>query len=135
MDTGGFQAPVEPSAFYGFGNGIMRYFVFSDPNWSYATYNYDNLHNDTKQAAEILSATNPDLSAFRKRGGKMIIYSGWSDAAITGLSVAGYYENVLAQDKTASDDVRLRITSYNVCYTKLLRKGQPRRNSVPHLAS
>ena len=107
VDTGGFQAPVEPNAFYGFGNGIMRYFVFSDPNWSYATYNYDNLHNDTKQAAEILSATNPDLSAFRKRGGKMIIYSGWSDAAITGLAVVGYYESVLTHDNTASDDVRL----------------------------
>ena len=107
VDAGGFKAPVEPNAFYGFGNGIMRYFVFNDPYWNYATYNYDNLQKDTKQAAEILSATNPDLSAFRKRGGKMIIYSGWSDAAITGLAVAGYYEDVLAHDKTASDDVRL----------------------------
>ena len=107
VDTGGFIAPVEPSAFYGFGNGIMRYFVFNDPDWSYVNYNYDNLQKDTKQAAEILNATNPDLSAFRKRGGKMIIYSGWSDAAITGLSVVGYYENVLAHDKTASNDARL----------------------------
>jgi len=107
LDIGGFQAPVEPNAFYGFGNGIMRYFVFNDPNWSYATYNFDNTQKDTKQAAEILSAINPDLSAFRKRGGKMIIYSGWSDTAITGLAVVGYYEDVLAHDKTASDDVRL----------------------------
>lgn len=107
VDTGPFQAPIEPNAFYGFGNGIMRYFVFNDPDWSYATYNFDNLQKDAMQAAEILSATNPDLSAFRKRGGKLIIYSGWSDAAITGLSVAGYYENVLAHDKMASDDVRL----------------------------
>lgn len=107
VDTGGFKAPVEPNAFYGFGNGIMRYFVFNDPNWSYVNYNYDNLQNDMKQAVEILNATNPDLSAFRKRGGKMIIYSGWSDAAISGLAVAGYYEDVLAHDKTAFNDARL----------------------------
>jgi feruloyl esterase len=60
-----------------------------------------------EQAAEILNATNPDLSAFRERGGKMIIYSGWSDAAISGLSVVGYYEDVLAHDVTAAEDTRL----------------------------
>jgi len=107
VDTGGFKAPVEPNAFYGFGNGIMRYFVFNDPNWSYVNYNYDNLQNDTMQAAEILNATNPDVSAFRKRGGRLIIFSGWSDAAISGLAVVGYYEDVLAHDKTAANDTRL----------------------------
>ena len=107
VDVGGFEAPIVPSAFYGFGNGIMRYFVFNDPNWSYVNYNYDNLKKDMKHAAEILNATNPDLSKFRERGGKMIIYSGWSDAAIAGPAVAAYYEDVLAHDKTASDDVRL----------------------------
>jgi len=107
VDTGSFKAPVEPSAYYGFGNGIMQYFVFDDPDWSYVNYNYDNLQNDMKRAAEIFNATNPDLSAFRKRGGKMIIYSGWSDTAITGLSVVGYYEDVLGHDKTAEADTRL----------------------------
>jgi feruloyl esterase len=107
VDTGGFEAPVTPSAFYSFGNGIMRYFVFNDLEWSYVNYNYDTLQKDMKQASEILNAANPDLSAFRERGGKMILYSGWSDTAITGLAVVGYYEDVLANDKTAADDVRL----------------------------
>ena len=41
------------------------------------------------------------------RGGKLIIYSGWSDAAAPGLAVVGYYEDVLAHDRSAAEDVRL----------------------------
>jgi feruloyl esterase len=107
VDTGDFGAPVTPSAYYGFGNGIMKYFVYNDPDWTYVNYNFDTLQKDSKQAAEILNATNPDLSAFRKRGGKMIIYSGWSDAAAPGLATVGYYEDVVAQDETAAEDARL----------------------------
>jgi feruloyl esterase len=107
VDTGDFEAPVSPSAFYSFGNDIMKYFIYNDPDWTYVNYNYDNFKDDAKQAAEILNATNPDLSEFRKRGGKMILYSGWSDNAQSGLAMVGYYENVLAYDKTAVNDARL----------------------------
>jgi feruloyl esterase len=107
VETGDFQAPVSPSAFYGFGNGIMRYFVYNDPDWTYENHDYDTFQKDSKRAAEILNATNPDLSAFRKRGGKMILYSGWSDNAQSGLAMVGYYENVLAYDKSAAKDTRL----------------------------
>jgi len=107
VDAGDFEAPVSPSASYSFGNGIMRYFVYDDPDWSYVDYDFDRLQEDSKQAAEILNATNPDLSAFRKRGGKLIIYSGWSDAAVPGAAVVGYYDAVLAHDVTAAEDARL----------------------------
>jgi feruloyl esterase len=107
VDVGDFEAPIAPSAYYGFGNGIMRYFVYSDPNWTYQDYDYDTLRKDSERVAETLNATSPDLSSFRKRGGKLIIYSGWSDAAAPGLAMVGYYEDVLSHDKTAADDARL----------------------------
>ncbi|UCB54133.1 MAG: tannase/feruloyl esterase family alpha/beta hydrolase [Thiotrichales bacterium] len=107
VDAGDFEAPASPNAYYGFGNGIMKYFVYNDPDWTYVNYNFDTLQEDSKRAAEILNATSTDLSAFRKRGGKMIIYSGWSDAAAPGLAMVGYYEDVLAQDKMAAEDTRL----------------------------
>lgn len=107
VETGNFDAAVSPSAFYSFGNGVMRYFVYNDPEWSYTNYNYDRLKKDSERIAETLNATNPDLSAFRKRGGKLIIYSGWSDAAAPAEAVIGYYEDVLAYDKTAAEDSRL----------------------------
>ena len=107
VDVGDLEPPKVPNAYIGFGNGIMKYFVYNDPNWTYQNYNYDTLRKDSERVAETLNATNPDLSAFRKRGGKLIIYSGWSDAAAPGLAVVGYYEDVLAHDKTAAEDARL----------------------------
>jgi feruloyl esterase len=107
VDMGPFEAPVSPSGYYSFGNDIMRYFVYNDPEWSYVGYDYDNLAKDAARAAETLNATDPDLSAFRERGGKMLIYNGWSDNAQTSLAFADYYEQVLAHDETAADDVRL----------------------------
>ena len=107
VDAGAFEAPVSPSAFHGFGNGIMKYFIHNDPDWSYLNYDYDSLRDDSARVAETLNATNPNLSSFRKQGGKLIIYSGWSDTAAPGPAYVDYYEAVLANDKTAVRDVRL----------------------------
>jgi feruloyl esterase len=107
VDVGDFEAPVVPNAFYGFGNGIMKYFVYNDPDWSYEDYDFGTLKKDSERIAATLNATNPDLSAYRERGGKLLIYSGWSDAAVPAEGVIGYYEDVLAHDETAVADVRL----------------------------
>ena len=107
VEAGNFEEPIAPNAYFSFGNGIMKYFVYNDPDWNYQNYNYDTLLKDSERVAETLNATNPDLSAFRKRNGKLIIYSGWSDAAAPGLAVVGYYEDVLAHDKAAAEDARL----------------------------
>ncbi|NCF70038.1 MAG: tannase/feruloyl esterase family alpha/beta hydrolase, partial [Chloroflexi bacterium] len=107
VDMGSFEAPVTPSAYYAFGNDIMRYFIYNDPEWSYVDYNYDKFARDAERVAETLNATDPDLSAFRERGGKLLIYNGWSDNAQTSLAFADYYEQVLALDDSAANDVRL----------------------------
>jgi feruloyl esterase len=107
VDMGDFEEPVEPNAYFGFGNGIMRYFVYNDPEWSYVGYDWDDFERDASTVAQTLNATSPDLSAFRERGGKLLIYNGWSDNAQTSLAFTDYYEEVLAMDETASDDVRM----------------------------
>ena len=68
---GNFEAPVSPNGHFNFGNGIMKYIVYSDPDWAYENYNFDTLRKDSARVVEKLNATNPDLSAFRKRGGNM----------------------------------------------------------------
>jgi len=101
------EAPVVPSTHYGFGMGIMKYFIFNDPDWTYLGYDLNDLRADAERVAQTLNATNPDLSAFRARGGKLLMYTGWSDAGITALSTVDYYEAVLEHDASASEDVRL----------------------------
>ena len=102
-----YPAPVVPNAQFPFGTNVMKYLIYHDPDWTYKNYNYDTLHEDSRLAANTLNATNPDLSAFRKRGGKLLMFTGWSDSAITALGTIGYYDEVIKHDKTSSNDVRL----------------------------
>ena len=81
--------------------------IYNDSDWSYANYTFNTFREDSKLAGNTLNATNPDLSAFRKQGGKLLMFTGWSDAAITALGTIDYYEDVLVHDKTAANDARL----------------------------
>jgi len=101
------QAPQIPNAQFGFGMGIMQNIVYHDSTWTYENYDYNNLKEDAKFVANTMNAVNPDLSEFRAKGGKLLMYTGWSDAAITPLGTIGYYENVIAKDPTATEDVKL----------------------------
>ena len=105
--TSEYEVPLTPNAQFGFGSGVMQNLIFHDPTWSYLDYDYNNLKEDGSLAANVLNATNPDLSDFRNRGGKLMMYTGWSDAAISALGTIAYYEDVLAHDASAAEDVQL----------------------------
>ncbi len=53
-----------------------------------------NVTAGDKKGGAILNATSPDLRAFQARGGKLIQYHGWGDAAISPLSSIQYYGTV-----------------------------------------
>ena len=42
----------------------------------------------------MLNATNPDLRTFQQRGGKLLVYHGWSDQNFSAQSTISYYESV-----------------------------------------
>jgi feruloyl esterase len=106
--TGGNQPPGAgaPSLRFAFGMGIMRYLVFNDPNWDYSKYDLANWRKDTAEAASYLNATNPDLSTFKARGGKLVLWHGWADPALTPLASIRYHDQVLARDPSAHDYFR-----------------------------
>ena len=81
--------------------GMFCYVAHQDPNWDWRTF---ELERDTALAEEragFMEATNPDLSAFKARGGKLLIYHGWNDGgsggAISPLNSIQYYSSVLAK--------------------------------------
>ncbi len=102
-------APETPSAHFAFGNGVMKYLVFHDPDWDYTTYTFDTFDTDVAAAAQTLNATDPDVSAFRERGGKLLLYNSWGDMAVTPYGTIEYYQRVLDHDPSAADDVVLFI--------------------------
>jgi Tannase and feruloyl esterase len=56
----------------------------------------------------ILDATDPDLSAFHRHGGKILMYAGWADPAINPLADVSYYEGVVGvMGREAPNFIRL----------------------------
>ena len=94
----------------GFGNQFFGAMVYGDPNWDYRTFDFDK--DVTKADATlgpIINSDNPDLHEFANRGGKLILFQGWDDAAVTPWGTLQYYHNI---EKTmtpakAHDFVRL----------------------------
>ena len=58
----------------------IRLWVYDDPNWNWWTFDWGK-DIDTVRAklSPMIDATDPDLSAFRKHGGKLIMFMGWDD--------------------------------------------------------
>jgi feruloyl esterase len=83
-----------PNLSFSFGTELFKYVIFNDPNWNYASYDFANWERDTHLAGTVLNATATDLSRFRSGGGKMILWHGWSDAALSALGSIDYYEQV-----------------------------------------
>ncbi|MBS0335133.1 MAG: tannase/feruloyl esterase family alpha/beta hydrolase [Proteobacteria bacterium] len=80
---------------YAFTNDALKYFAFQDPNFDFLKMDMLKQYPiaQKKMAAEI-DAPNPNLSAFKARGGKLIQYHGWNDPAIPPRSSILYYEDV-----------------------------------------
>src|SRR5262249_52687184 len=80
-----------------FGETFFRFMAFGSPKPSYDWLAFDLDADLDKIAAAraLLDATNPDLSRFKARGGKMITYFGWADPALNPLMGVRYYESVM----------------------------------------
>jgi hypothetical protein len=78
-----------------YAKGFFGDMVFSNPDWSYKSFDWDR---DTKltddKFAASFNSTDPNLKAFKDRGGKLLIYHGWSDTAIPATNAINYYRSV-----------------------------------------
>jgi hypothetical protein len=83
------------SLLYAFGTQFYSNMVFDNAAWDWKSFQIDR---DVKVAddkmAGILNAADANLKPFQARGGKLILYHGWSDAAIPAQSTIQYYQSV-----------------------------------------
>jgi pimeloyl-ACP methyl ester carboxylesterase len=74
------------------GTEAYRWMVHRDPEWTVDRF---DLARDSALAKErvgpIVSANDPDLSAFMSRGGKLLLYHGWNDVAIPATATLDYH--------------------------------------------
>ncbi|MGP8250521.1 MAG: tannase/feruloyl esterase family alpha/beta hydrolase [Terracidiphilus sp.] len=81
-----------------FVQNYLRYMVTDDPRINVLTANADELLRLSKEkGAADLDATNTDLSRFAAHGGKLILYHGWNDPAISPGSTVSYFKSVETQ--------------------------------------
>ncbi len=93
-----------------FGETFMQYMAFGkpDPAYDWKSFDFDKDPQRMEGIRAILDATNPDLTAFRSRGGKILMYFGWADPALNPLMGIQYYEQVNQRmGSSASDFFRL----------------------------
>ncbi len=80
-----------------FGLGYFSDMVYGEKDWDYKTFTVDaGLKAAEEKTAAALNASDPNLKAFRARGGRLILYHGWSDAGIAPSSSVEYYDRVVA---------------------------------------
>lgn len=72
--------------------------AYQDANWDPRTFDLDrDLPAVDEKVGSIVNAISPDLQAFKSRGGKLILYHGWNDTAISPGNTIDYYSSVLAK--------------------------------------
>jgi Tannase and feruloyl esterase len=84
------------SLMFAFGTGYFANMVYGKADWNYKTANFDQaVKAADSKTARILNSTDPNLKRFQARGGKLILYHGWNDPAISPLNSINYYQHVV----------------------------------------
>jgi feruloyl esterase len=81
-----------------------RYVGRQDPNWDMMSF---NLETDLALALKnggLIEAGDPDLSKFKARGGKLLLYHGWADPGPAPENTINYYEAVNRKLGGSQDD-------------------------------
>jgi hypothetical protein len=100
----GWMIPTDPAApqnstiAWRIGNGWLKYLAF-DPNpplrFTLNDLAFDQATFDrVRGLAGLYDAIDPDLSAFKRAGGKLILWHGWADQAIPPTGTVAYYQAV-----------------------------------------
>jgi hypothetical protein len=107
------------SAQYAFSTQGDAYMIYQNAALDYRTVNFDkDLKAGEDAMGARLNAIDPDLTALKDRGGKLILYHGWSDPALVPTATVNYYENVVAKmgQKQTAGFVRLyMVPGMNHC--------------------
>jgi feruloyl esterase len=84
----------------------MRYLVPTPPkpDWDYTTFNYDTDVKMVEAWSRQADAKNPDLSKFKKRGGKLLMTYGWADTILQPMMGVHYYEQATAKNGAETPD-------------------------------
>jgi len=82
----------------------VRIWGFENPDYDWQTFDLDRDMPIINKKVGFVDAVDPDLSAFKAHGGKLLMYAGWADTGITPENTVLYYESVLGKMGKSQDD-------------------------------
>ena len=105
----GAAAPAQPpmpnnGIAWVYGAGGIQYVFARDPKLDVTKYNPEDYKARVLQVSQLMDSTDPDLSAFRAHGGRLIVLEHMSDYAQSAYAGIRYFESVerkLGKNETA----------------------------------
>ncbi len=70
---------------------MPRYIARQDANWDLMTFDLDKDLALAIKNAGFIESSDPDLSKFKARGGKLLLYHGWADPGPAPENTINYY--------------------------------------------
>jgi len=70
--------------------------VFQDANLDFHTVDIDNAVQMAVKKFPFINHISTDIDPFMRRGGKLLIYHGWADPAVSPLNSVNYYGSLVA---------------------------------------
>jgi feruloyl esterase len=101
----GWRIPTPGAAINPLFADMPRYIGHQDANWDVMTFALDSDLPLAIKNAGFIEASDPDLSRFKARGGKLLLYHGWADPGPAPENTINYYSNVVGKlGGTPQDD-------------------------------
>lgn len=92
-----------------YGSGTVQYFFARDPNYDVTKFDPAQFADRMREISGLMDSTNPDLSAFSVRGGKLIMYENTADYAQSPYAGIEYYKSVVAKMGAANVENFFRL--------------------------
>jgi hypothetical protein len=92
-----------------YASGFVRYFIARDPNFDPRKFRPENFRVQIERISALMDSTDPDLSRFAARGGKLILKEHMADHAISPFNGIAYYKSVVEKLGQANVDSFMRF--------------------------
>ena len=97
------NGPNGAGAWTQYGYNFLRFIVSpkegtidADPAKAFSQFDLDKYSTQVEEAHQVIDANDPDLTLFRKHGGKLLMYFGWADPQLNPKMGVDYYEKASA---------------------------------------
>ena len=97
-------SPIQPMY-----SDMNRYIGHQDANWDQMTFDLDADLALALKNGSVIEANDPDLSKFKARGGKLLLWHGWSDPGPAPENTINYHDAVVKKLGGGRQDDWMRL--------------------------